>query len=365
VTIASLGRFFAFVIFWLSLAAAAWAAEPADKKFMCATCHPKEAQTQPKTPMGIGLQLPAEQTLLKDHPKLTVTWKGYTYSIERKGDLSFYTVSDGINSITLPIRYAFGVHSQTYALEHEGHFYESMVSYYPNVGGLAPTMGDERIQAHSLTEAIGRQTSSEEITNCFGCHSSDSAKDGQLHLESMKPGLDCEHCHKGANAHAEALSHGAPNAIPEKLANKASEDMSNFCGNCHRTWDTVIRMRTWGEMNVRFQPYRLAMSKCFLGNDRRIACTACHNPHSGLVRDDPKSYDAKCLACHPTSAAGDAKGGSGPAGTSSQAATPKFCPVAKEACTSCHMPKVELPGSQALFTDHYIRVVHPGERYPD
>ena len=29
------------------------------------------------------------------------------------------------------------------------------------------------------------------------------------------------------------------------------------------------------------------------------------------------------------------------------------------------MPKVELPGGHALFTDHMIRIVHPGEAYPD
>ena len=361
-TIVRAGRLFVSV--YLAVAAVANGAEPS-KKLTCATCHREEAQTQPKTPMAIGMELPPDQSLLKDHPKLTLTWKGYTYTIERKGDVSSYTVSDGLNSLTLPIRYAFGVYSQTYALEHEGHFYESMVSYYQNVGGLAPTMGDERIQARSLVEAIGRQTSTDEITKCFGCHSSDSVKDGQLHLESIKPGLDCEHCHSGANAHMEALARGVSNVVPEKLTKKASEDMSNFCGNCHRSWDTVVRMRTWGEMNVRFQPYRLAMSKCFLGNDRRIGCTACHNPHADLVRDNVKSYDAKCLACHPMSGAGVVKTVSSATDATSQPATLKFCPVAKEACITCHMQKVELPGSLSLFTDHYIRVVPPSEKYPD
>jgi hypothetical protein len=363
VTIVCVGR--AIISVSLVLAAAAYAAEPAAKKFTCATCHPQEARTQPRTPMGIGLQLPGDQSVLKEHPHLTLEWKGYTYTIERKGDLSYYTVSDGRNSLTLPIHYAFGVFSQTFALEHEGHFYESMVSYYPNVGGLAPTMGDERIQAHSLVEAMGRQTSTDEITKCFGCHSSDAVKDGQMHLESIKPGVDCEHCHSGAKAHMEALERGVSNVMPQKFTKMAAEDLSNFCGNCHRTWDTVVRMRTWGEMNVRFQPYRLAMSKCFLGNDRRIACVACHNPHADVVRDAPKDYDAKCLACHPTSAGSGANAVLGTTAVSSQPATSKFCPVAKEACVTCHMPKVELPGSLALFTDHYIRVAPKGERYPD
>jgi hypothetical protein len=29
------------------------------------------------------------------------------------------------------------------------------------------------------------------------------------------------------------------------------------------------------------------------------------------------------------------------------------------------MPKVALPGGHAVFTDHFIRIVHPGAPYPD
>lgn len=354
---------------WLSLlllmlASNLSAAGPATK-FTCATCHKEEALSQPKTPMGIGMQLPPDQTVLRDHPKFTLNWRGYTYTVEHKDNQGYYTVSDGASSLTLPIRYAFGVHAQTYVLEYEGRFYESMVSYYPTVGGLAITMGDGGIQPHSLLEAIGRPPSTDEITKCFGCHSSGAVKDDQLHLESIRPGLDCEHCHAGANAHMEALEKGVSNVVPERLGKKAAEDMANYCGGCHRTFDTVTRLRNWGKINVRFQPYRLSMSKCFLGNDKRMNCTACHNPHADLVRDSPKSFDAKCLACHPSSAPSVVKSVIGTTDISSQPVTAKFCPVAKEACTSCHMPKVELPGSQALFTDHYIRIVRPGERYPD
>jgi hypothetical protein len=128
--------------------------------------------------------------------------------------------------------------------------------------------------------------------------------------------------------------------------------MSNFCGGCHRTWETVIRTRKWGELNVRFQPYRLANSKCFNGADPRIACTACHDPHRNLVRNDAKYYASKCLACHATEA-------------SAAKNTAKHCPVSKDNCATCHMPKVELPGSHATFTDHQIRIVRAGEPYPD
>jgi Cytochrome c554 and c-prime len=222
---------------------------------------------------------------------------------------------------------------------------------------LAITMGSERLRPHSLVEAMGRETSMDEIVSCFGCHSSGGVAQGRLTLGSMQPGLNCEHCHQGAGEHEESLSHGKPGAAPKKLGELSAEDMSNFCGSCHRTWDAVVRMKTWGELNVRFQPYRLANSKCFLGNDKRISCTACHNPHQNLARDDA-SYDHNCQACH----------GKAPASAlAGAAAAPmqKPCPVAKAKCVSCHMPKVELPGSHSLFTDHQIRIVRTGDPYPN
>jgi hypothetical protein len=334
---------------WFVLPAAAFAAPAA--KTTCATCHRQEAGSQPKTPMGIGIQLPADQVTLKEHPALTFESNGYKYLIERKDGSSMYSVSDGASSLTLPIQYAFGVSSQTFVFAYNGRYYESLVSYYPSAGGLAITMGSERVRPHNLVEAMGRETSNGEIVACFGCHSSGSVSQGKLTLDSIKPGLDCEHCHSGANAHMEALSQGKPGAIPSKLGELSAEDMSSFCGACHRTWDAVVRLKAWGEVNVRFQPYRLANSKCFLGNDKRISCTACHDPHKDLVRVDA-NYDRNCLACHAKASV-------------ALGVTPKACPVSTGKCVSCHMQKVELPGSHSIFTDHQIRIVRPGEPYPN
>ena len=50
-------------------------------------------------------------------------------------------------------------------------------------------------------------------------------------------------------------------------------------------------MKLRGPLNVRFQPYRITNSKCFDADDRRIACTACHDPHSELLKT-PAAYDS-------------------------------------------------------------------------
>ncbi len=333
-----------------ALAATCGAAPPPHAQFTCASCHAAEARTQPSTAMGIGLELPPDQAVLKAHPKLTFEANGYTYLIERQGGESVYTVSGPGGTLSLPIRYAFGVKMQTFVLEHEGRFYESLVSFYPPLDGLAITMGSERIHPRNPVEAMGRETSPGEILACFNCHTTGGVANGKLQFDVMRPGLACEHCHEGAAAHQAAMAEGKSGPLPPSLAKLGAEDMSNFCGQCHRTWDSVVRMRLWGPLNVRFQPYRLANSKCFLGDDRRIACAACHNPHRDLMRDET-SYDKNCLACH----------GAAPAASSSW----KSCPVGKSDCVSCHMPKVELPGGHARFTDHTIRVVRAGDPYPN
>jgi len=134
--------------------------------------------------------------------------------------------------------------------------------------------------------------------------------------------------------------------MPPRLGRLSAEDISNFCGQCHRSWADVVRSRWFGQINVRFQPYRLANSKCFDGSDPRISCVACHDPHRELARG-AAAYDQRCEACH------------------TQSARAKPCPVAKAGCTDCHMPKVALSGGHQVFSDHWIRVVRQGEKYPN
>jgi hypothetical protein len=336
----------------LALAGVLSGAPARNGKATCVTCHRAEAEAQPKTAMGIGLELPPDQAPLRKHAKLTLDSNGYHYEINRTDGESIYSVSDGSGSLTLPIRYALGVHNLTFVLEYQGKFYESLATYYQKPDALGITMGDEKMRPHNLTEAMGRLNSEQEIMSCFNCHGTGGVNQGKLSLATLKPGLNCEHCHTGADAHQQGMAAGKTAPAPRKLGEMAAEEMSNFCGQCHRTWASVVGLRLFGQKNVRFQPYRLANSQCFLGDDKRIRCTACHNPHVDLVREDAY-YDRACLACHnlKTQAA-------------VASAARKTCPVADKNCVTCHMPKVQVPGSPAIFTDHDIRVVHAGDSYP-
>ena len=304
--------------------------------------------------MAHATELPGANRVLKDHPRLAITKGSFTYTVATVGDQSTYSVSDGAHTLSLPIRWSLGYGAQTWVLERDGKFYESLMSYYPIIDGLETTTGDEPIRPATLDQAMGRELSASDTRSCFQCHATDAVTNGQLTLQSLKPGVGCEHCHQGAGSHMDDANAGDFSTAPPRLKALTSEDISNFCGQCHRTWETVVRNRLRGEANVRFQPYRLANSKCFNGADPRISCIACHDPHQDVVRGTA-AYDVKCLACHLTSGK-----------PLSAKASAKACPVAKSDCVSCHMPKVNLPPSGHLrFTDHQIRVVRPGDTYPN
>jgi len=316
----------------------------------CATCHPAQAKLHPETSMGHAMELTAECGVLQSHPLLTFTSNGYSYKIERKGNESSYTVSDGASSLTLPIRWAFGLGAagQTYVLEKDGTFYESFVSYYKEPYALDLTMGDQKFKPTNLIEAMGRAMGEREKVACFNCHTTNAANGNKLTLDTMSAGVQCERCHGDATNHLAALKTGDKTLFAmKKLGAMSAEETSNFCGQCHRTWEQIASNGPHGVLNVRFQPYRLTNSRCFDVDDKRIACTGCHDPHQEIDRVS-QDYDAKCQSCH----AGGKPGA-------------KVCKVATQNCAGCHMPKVELPGSHHKFSDHDIRIVRATSRYPD
>jgi Cytochrome c554 and c-prime len=316
----------------------------------CATCHAAQAKPQPATSMAHALELPAECTILKNHSLLTFKDGPYSYRIERKGDQSIYSVTDGQNTLTAPIGWAFGLGGagQTYVYSKDGQLYQTRVSYFSDIDGLDFTLGALNAKPKVFAEAAGQLMDHNEQLACFGCHATNATQGRKLNLDALTPGLQCERCHGPADNHVQGVRLGdAKLAAMNHLRSFSSEQMSNFCGQCHRTWEQIAVSSIRGVVNVRFQPYRLTNSKCYDADDSRIRCTSCHDPHQEVNRKDA-AYDSKCQTCH---AGGKA------------AARP--CKVAKSDCVSCHMPKVEIPGSHFKFTDHEIRIVRANAPFPD
>ena len=204
--------------------------------------------------------------ILKEHPDLSFQEGPYQSRIVRQGDRSTLTVTHGTETLTVPLLWAFGrgQAGQTYVFEYNGAFYESRVSFFYALGALDLTMGASNTKPQTIVEAAGRHMSAMEARDCFGCHSAGGVSEGKLHMETLSPGVGCESCHGAVDKHADAVRAGdAAAAKLPRLGALSAEETAELCGRCHRTWSQIALNGPRGAGNVRFQPYRLANSKCF------------------------------------------------------------------------------------------------------
>lgn len=327
----------------------------------CAPCHAEKFASQITTSMGRAAARAVDSEQFKTHPDLSAKFGPYAYEFSTKDGQSKLSVSDGVQSTTKDLLWAVGDgrFGQTYLYRDNAGFYESQLSFYTRENALAMTTG--HMEPRTLETAAGGLTTSTMIRQCFGCHFTASTTADKFHPDDAVPGVGCEACHGPGLQHVvlhtaqgdEARGGDQLLMNPARLSPAGSVD---FCGACHRTTaDAELQgLAKAGINNVRLQPYRLQKSKCWGKGDVRITCMACHDPHVQVV-SDPASYDSKCLACHASKAGGKAVvGHAAPA-----------CGVGVKNCVSCHMQKLEVPGTHAIFTDHWIRVVKAGAKYPE
>jgi len=348
-----------------------WRSNRRDAKYIgsasCVKCHKEESANQLETSMGMALERVTASRVLSSHPRLSFKSGQYSYELIRKGDQSIYSVTDGLNTFSEPLAYAFGQGKagQTYVFRHKGELYETRVSYYRDTNNLDWTLGYASQMPTSLEAAAGRALSADEARECFTCHGTAATSGKELTLDRMVPGVTCEACHGPGGDHIVAME--AKNLKAKLIFNPGKMDpdelAQEFCGSCHRSAEQVVSNKSLRGINsVRFQPYRMFTSRGHDPNDERITCTACHNPHEN-PRKDEEFYDSKCLNCHRSSES--VKSEKVAKAQTDEGRTAKFCPVNDRLCVSCHMPKVEIPGSHFQFTDHRIRIARTGEPFPN
>jgi hypothetical protein len=316
----------------------------------CAACHAAKVTSQATTSMARTGAAAAQSEVLKAYPHLRIRLGDYHYDVRTDAHQSLYTVSDAARSQRAPLGWAFGVGKvgQTFLFERAGRMHEAHASYFDGPKGLGLTPGRVgRFAPRTLEEAAARPLDDEEARRCFGCHTTASSTEGRFTPKDLMPGVTCEACHGPGRAHVEALESGR---VKEALttvfrpSQLESVDSVDFCGACHATWWDVKLAGEPGVAALRSQPHRLQSSACWKSSpDKRLTCTACHDPHTPLVRE-AKPYDERCLACHVS------------AGAPITADKPgRSCPKATAECTTCHMPKYEVKEMHAAFTDHRIR----------
>ena len=316
----------------------------------CAACHAAHAKTQPTTSMARTASRAADSEVLRSHAHLAFRSGDHEYAVSSGGGAPVFSVRKGAQSASVPLAWAFGAGKvgQSYVFVKDGTFYEGRLSYFDTLRAADFTPARAIADPRDLTEALGRVVKQPELGRCFGCHMTAPTAAGRFDPEGAIPGVTCEACHGPGREHVAAMRLGKIDAARAAILNPArleAADSVDFCGACHATfWDVKLAGET-GVARLRSQPHRLQSSACWGEGDRRITCVACHDPHRPLVRE-ARAYDPRCLACHAEAGAAPPPGGTG-----------KVCAAGRTAeCSSCHMPKYEVPDMHFRFTDHLIRV---------
>lgn len=327
----------------------------------CQQCHAEEALTQQLTPMAHASYRFAVGVWGAKPTDATVRSGLYLYRVMLHADDASLIVRSGNQSISADIAWTFGagVLGQTFVLESKGKLYDSQISTFRGLHGrMDLTPGHTPAKAGNLNRALGTYLTPETAVRCFGCHTTTSRVKDQFDPEHAIPGITCESCHGPGLAHVVAANMNLVEDAETLIFNPRSlnpVEAVDFCGACHMTSADVVESSFFGPSNVRFPPYRLEKSRCWgVRGDQRLLCFACHDPHKPLIQE-ASFYDPVCLSCH-SSHASQSPGGS--------LSAPESCPKATENCTTCHMPKYDVPEMHGKFTDHFIRIVRPGEPYP-
>jgi cytochrome c554/c'-like protein len=330
---------------------------------VCANCHSSIYSSQVKTSMALTSMRASASNILLSIPHLSFSTGPYSYSMSMNGRAPLYEMSSPTKKLTAALAWAFGTGrvGQSYLFSpRDGTFREARVTYFSSLQNLHFTPAREFSTVNSPEEAMYREVHAGEVKLCFGCHTTASFTGERLDEDNLFLGVTCEACHGPGAKHVSTMqsvafagtSYSGPLQIfsPDSLA---PLDAVDFCGACHATsWD-VILSGVKGVSNVKSEPYRLELSKCWGKGDARLQCWSCHDPHQ-QIQSAPESYDHACLKCHAAPAEGP------PA-----SARTRSCPVATSACVSCHMPKVYVPEMHFYFADHKIHITHPGEPYKE
>jgi hypothetical protein len=330
----------------------------------CAACHQQIAAAQRQTPMAQAAWRAADTQALRLNPKISLTASPFQTEITRRRAASDYSVARGGEAINGQILWSMGdgVMGQTFVVQSAGSLFESRLSYFSAIKGLDVTPGHSPGTPHDLEHAFGERLSPETAQHCFACHTTLSSVRGQFDPAKAIPGVTCEACHGPGTLHVKAMEDKDEQKGRDTILNPSAlnpVELVDFCGACHRTPLDVAAEKDFVPINIRFQPYRLAKSRCWSRPDPRITCIACHDPHQHL-EEDLNAYDGKCLACHARRNTNTSSSDpSEPPATRAPA-----CPVSTKGCASCHMPRYQVPQMHGTFTDHDIRIVHPGDPYP-
>ncbi|WP_146536901.1 multiheme c-type cytochrome [Rubripirellula reticaptiva] len=251
-----------------------------------------------------------------------------------------FQISTGNRVINVNWLMGSGKHAQTpIATDSAGHQgVEIRLSAFGNPQQLELTPDHDRFDLFdtSSVECFGRPMDSSDLRSCLGCHSTVIPPSAlPLHSATMITNVGCERCHGPRQSHVISAREGRAADVKPMVDFETAQGYMQVCSSCHRD-ERSVRADSPEKDHVRFQPYGLQRSRCYLESEGAMTCSSCHDPHDA-TSTDRQAYIARCQSCH----------------SATRLAT---CPSPRRGdCIACHMPKVEWTAGIA-FHDHHIQI---------
>lgn len=289
----------------------------------CLVCHADQARLWTGSKHELAMQPATPDTVLGDFADARFAGKGEQAHFLRRGD-AFHVATQGADGRTaeFPVTHTFGIHPLQQVL-------------MPQPGG--------RLQAFTTAWDTQRKTwfslypegahAPGSNLHWSGRYQNWNLMCGECHTTAYRKGYDdatdsyrttwaeanvgCQACHGGGRTHAESARAAAGKGTPQPTANRAlagAHAQVDQCAACHARRTRLVEDAVAGAPLLdQFMPDNLRADLYHADGQQReevfeygsyrqsrmyqagVACTDCHDPHSGKRRAEG---NALCTACH-------------------------------------------------------------------
>jgi predicted CXXCH cytochrome family protein len=346
----------------------------------CAECHPDQAATYARHPMGRSLVPVASMAALQRYDATVrnpFEAAGALFTVERQGDRVFHkeTHRDAQGHPFAEARaeaqyvVGSGVHGYSYLIDRAGFLVASPIAYYAQRALWDVTPGFTGHGRNIFERPV--------VAECLFCHADpvehlpDTVNGYARPLFRVGLAIGCQRCHGPGALHVALRERGEVVTSDDTIVNPARlpwEVREGICQQCHLEgakrilkqgrhyadyrpglpwqmfWTVFVHIAGQGDERFDSSVEQLYRSRCFQASQGRMGCTTCHDPHGEPEAGEKVAfYRQRCLQCHEDKAVCSLP----------LAERRKVSPA--DDCRSCHMPAFptqDIPHTAA--TDHRI-----------
>lgn len=355
----------------------------------CLSCHRAQADQWQGSHHAKAMALPTAQTVLGNFANAEFRHQGVTTRFFRKGD-KFFIRTDGPDGklADFEVAYTFGVAPlQQYLIALPGGRFQAFQVAWDDVKKrwfrLQP---QEKAPAGDVLHWTGHYQTAN--TMCIECHTTGfekryDAATGTFDSRWKEVNVSCQACHGPGGQHVEWAQQrergvDMPDVAGVRFGLSGATKGANAqlqvdgCAACHSRRSRLTGTPVPGQPRLdhylplqltqgHFHPDGQQLDEVFVDASFRqskmyqagVACTACHNPHSGKL---VLQGNAVCLQCH--TPAGNAKFPAAKGEYDSPAHHHHPQDSAGAQCVACHMPSRTYMQIQSR-PDHSLRIPRP------